>query len=492
MAQREQEERDIWELAAICEDLFQKYASAEPGCSAPQKSAARQQQRFSTIVWALFTHSETPLDLDVIRPLASRQIYTIRTRLEFAALHDTKFHSSSEVLSSLKDIQRRKWIKQLEGTPSDALGAVKEAIDRLEQLGKVILQHSHSEVPTNERGMSLKSTSGASIRQSTGKVVTKTHEPSNWPSREKGAGRKQAHISSMALVPSRQISPDDSAIDMSNDWDQSGDHSTPSSMGAPRGIYDGSEAENVHEGANHSDSRLSSPEEGQTVRSKVQTAKELFHQFKYKEAEADYRKILEEYPKFMKDDKSSIILVEGNLANALAKQGKYDKAEALYKKVRALSDGTYGEASSQALACKSNLASIWEKGGKQEKAVEMYREVLELRKKAEPEGLETLSSSNKLANALMRQAKYGEATDIYTDVYKKMLGTHKDEFGEKHPKTIITLGNLVASLQNQGRSIGNRDTYLESMKLGLEVLDLEHPCREWFETRYKELEGSRK
>ncbi|KAG5804778.1 hypothetical protein H9Q74_009817 [Fusarium xylarioides] len=490
MAQQEQEERDILELTAICKDLFRKYASAESGCSAPQKSAARQQQRFSAIAWDLFTHSETPLDLNVIRPLVSRQIDTIRTRLEFAAVHDTKYHSRSEVLSSHKDIQRRIWIKKLEGTPSDALDAVKEAIDRLEQLGKVILQHSHSEVPTNERDMSLRSTAGPSTRRTTGEAVAKANESNGWSTREKGVDRKQAHITSRASAPPRQISSDDSAIDMGNDCDQNGDRSTLSSMGSSRSMKYFTEAENVHEDATHSDSRLSSPEEGQTVRSKVQTAKQLFHQRKYKEAEEAYRKILQEYPKLMKDDKSSIILVEGNLANALAKQGKNDEAELLYKRVWELSDDTYGEASAQALACKSNLASICEKRGMQGKAVEIYREVLELRKKAEPEGLETLSSSNKLANALMRRGKFDEATDIYTDVYNKMLGTHKDEFGEKHPKTMITLGNLVASLQNKGRSTENRDTFLERMKLGLRVLDLEHPCREWFETRYKELEGS--
>ncbi|EXL70774.1 hypothetical protein FOPG_13459 [Fusarium oxysporum f. sp. conglutinans race 2 54008] len=61
MAQQELEKRNLSELTVICEDLLKQYASVDPGYSAPRKSAARQQQRFSTITWALFTPNYTIL-----------------------------------------------------------------------------------------------------------------------------------------------------------------------------------------------------------------------------------------------------------------------------------------------------------------------------------------------------------------------------------------------------------------------------------------------
>ncbi|KAL5623700.1 hypothetical protein FOBRF1_002950 [Fusarium oxysporum] len=149
MAQQELEKRDLSELTAICEDLLKQYASVDPGCSAPRKSAARQQQRFSTITCALFTHFDTSLDLDVIRSLVLKQLVTIRVHLEFAALHDTDLRGTSEVLNSLKDIQGRKWIQKLEGIPSEVLDAVKCTMDRLDELGKVIRQDPDPEVPTD-------------------------------------------------------------------------------------------------------------------------------------------------------------------------------------------------------------------------------------------------------------------------------------------------------------------------------------------------------
>ncbi|EXL98773.1 hypothetical protein NOF04DRAFT_6325 [Fusarium oxysporum II5] len=149
MAQQELEKRDLSELTAICEDLPKQYASVDPGCSAPRKSAARQQQRFSTITCALFTHFDTSLDLDVIRSLVLKQLVTIRVHLEFAALHDTDFRGTSEVLNSLKDIQGRKWIQKLEGIPSEVLDAVKCTMDRLDELGKAIRQDPDPEVPTD-------------------------------------------------------------------------------------------------------------------------------------------------------------------------------------------------------------------------------------------------------------------------------------------------------------------------------------------------------
>ncbi|EXL56004.1 hypothetical protein FOCG_03718 [Fusarium oxysporum f. sp. radicis-lycopersici 26381] len=77
MAQQELEKRNLSELTVICEDLLKQYASVDPGYSEPRKSAARQQQRFSTITWALFTHYDTSLDLDEIWSLVLKQLVAI-------------------------------------------------------------------------------------------------------------------------------------------------------------------------------------------------------------------------------------------------------------------------------------------------------------------------------------------------------------------------------------------------------------------------------
>lgn len=86
MAPQELEERDLSELALVCRDLFNKYATLDPACSAPRKSAARQQERFSTSDLAVFTRSNTSLDCDEIRALAIEQLAVIQTNLEFCML----------------------------------------------------------------------------------------------------------------------------------------------------------------------------------------------------------------------------------------------------------------------------------------------------------------------------------------------------------------------------------------------------------------------
>ncbi|KAL6410594.1 hypothetical protein AUP68_07021 [Ilyonectria robusta] len=132
MAPQELEERDLSELALVCRDLFNKYATLDPACSAPRKSAARQQERFSTSDLAVFTRSNTSLDCDEIRALAIEQLAVIQTNLEF---------DKSAVLNSPKDAQRREWIQQLEGTPLEALEAVEATIFRLDELREAIRQH---------------------------------------------------------------------------------------------------------------------------------------------------------------------------------------------------------------------------------------------------------------------------------------------------------------------------------------------------------------
>lgn len=226
-------------------------------------------------------------------------------------------------------------------------------------------------------------------------------------------------------------------------------------------------------------------EQTQSVKAMVDEAKALFHRYEYREAEKEYRKIFERHTEFMKTDDPSIILVNGNLANAIAKQGRVDKAAVLYGEMWTRSDACHGDAHIQTLACRSNYASMLEKAEKAERlheAVYIYRSVLKLRRTAGPSSLDTLSSSNKLANALMRLGEYSKAIDIYEETLKAFK-----ELGEGHPKMIITLGNLANAFQNQGRLGEAKEKYSDAMKLCSKYLDDKHPYRQWITMRSEAL-----
>ncbi|KAF4450004.1 kinesin light chain [Fusarium austroafricanum] len=455
---------------AICEDLFQKYATFDPASSATRKSAAQQQRRFSIIGWASFARDNTSLNCDQVRAVVIKQLVAIRDNLEFAALHDPEFSDKSDVLPLLEDTQRRQWIQQLEGTPFEALEAVESIIDRLIELSKAIRQDTSSEVPTNTPDAA------------TGEVVSKTNEAIHFPTMEKRADRKKAHISSQGSVPSQQTSSYDERVDMGNALDRNSNLSTLAKARSPQSYYDRPGSETIHEQTTHPNSLLSRHEQAQSLKTMVDIGKAHFHRRQYQEAEEEYRKILQQHSKFMEANKPSIILVKGNLANALAKQDKHREAEALYKEMWSLSTDIHGKEHLQTLACESNLASMLEERGEHEEAVKNYRNILALREKTDHSSLETLSSSNKLANALMRLKEFGEATDMY----KATLKAHRDARREEHPNTIITLGNLANSLQNQGQLEEAKEKYLEAMELGSRVLDAEHPFLDWIGIRRKE------
>ncbi|KAH7183486.1 uncharacterized protein B0J16DRAFT_386553 [Fusarium flagelliforme] len=448
MASQELEKRDLSELIANCKDLFEQYASVDPCCSITQKSAAQQQERFSTLTWAVFTDHDTSIDLDVIWSSMGKQLVAMRTNLEFAVLHDTEFNADLDVSVSPKDIQRQEWIQQLEGTTSEALEAVKCTIDRLFQLNEAMRQRLNNEGTT-----------------------------------KKTAESKQVHISSKASAPSHQmVSSADTTTDMENDTDQKRTFSVSSSMNSSLINHNWSGFDSIHKEIMHISNRETVP----SLESMINGGKALFHQGKYPEAEKKYRKAMGLHFVIIDVDLPSSISVKGNLANAIAKQGREDEAEVIYQNIRGLSDRINDEAHTQALACRSNYASILQKRGRHGEAVKILRHVLQVRKTVEPRGLDTLSSRNRLANALVRTGKFDEAMTIY----KESLLAHEEELTEEDPKTIITLGNLVNALQNQGRSEEAKKQYLKRLELGLGYLHSEHPCRNWISARYEALKDS--
>lgn len=345
-------------------------------------------------------------------------------------------------------MQRQEWIQQLEGTPSEALNAVKCTIDRLFQLNEAIRQRLDNEVTT-----------------------------------KKTAESKQVHITSKASAPPQQMaSSAGTTMDMETDTDQKRTFSVSSSMNSSLINHNWSGFGSIHKETMHISNRETVP----SLENMINGGKAFFHQGKYPEAERKYRKAMELHSEFIDADLPSSISVKGNLANAIAQQGREDEAEIIYQNIWALSDKIHDEAHTQALACRSNYASILQKRGKHGDAVKILRRVLQLRKTVEPRGLDTLSSRNRLANSLVRMGKFNEAVAIY----KESLLAHEEELGQEDLKTIITVGNLVNALQNQGRSVEAKEQYLNRLELGLAYLHSEHPCRDWISARYEALKGS--
>ncbi|KAG4260182.1 hypothetical protein FPRO04_08728 [Fusarium proliferatum] len=513
MALQQLNKRDLPELRNICQELFKKYASPDPECSAPRNRAAQHQQRFSTIDLSFFNRDDTSLYCQKKRELVIKQLVVLRANLEFAALHDIELKKSDLPGNSFEDTVRRELAHQLEGTPSEAMEAVGRILDKLDELrGRGAIPPSpHPGVPIDTQDTTHKSVLGGGVRQAQGEVVNETNKEISLATREKMSDSQQAQISPEISAPSQEISPKETAIEITDNAGRDSSISAPSSMNSSLVNYDCSGFVSILEDTTQPNGQPSNEGQAQTVETtsaqedamqldafyleeqahsiqiKVDNAKVLFHLHMYQEAEAEYDSILALHSEFMKTDNTSTILVEGNLANAIAKQGRIPEAEDLYSKTWVSSAELHGEAHPHTLASRSNYASMLEQRGAYTDAVIIYRHILQVRRTEGHSRLDTISSSNKLANALMRLGEFPEARNIYTET----LQSHIDELGEGHPNTIITLGNLVNSLQNQGKSREAKERYLSRMKLGLRALDCEHPCWDWLRVRFEALRDYR-
>ncbi|KAM6534807.1 hypothetical protein FALCPG4_004430 [Fusarium falciforme] len=142
MATQELEKSDISVLVSACKDLFTNYHTSYSAPSESRQSAKQQRDRFSVLEpdLAVFARSNEFLGCDEIRVLVMGQLSVLRTNLEFVV-----FHSRPDLSSFPKESQGLEWVRQLEGTLSDAFDAIEAIIGRLEQLRAIIRQLSVTE-----------------------------------------------------------------------------------------------------------------------------------------------------------------------------------------------------------------------------------------------------------------------------------------------------------------------------------------------------------
>ncbi|UPK91333.1 hypothetical protein LCI18_002268 [Fusarium solani-melongenae] len=158
MAPQESEKPDIPVLVSACKDLFANYCTSHSAPFESRQNAKQQRDRFSLLEpdLAVFARSNEFLGYDEIRTLVTGQLSVLRTNLEFVAPRARSDNSSLP-----KESQGLEWVRQLEGTLSDAFDAIEAIIGRLEKLKAIIQQLSEAEddtekVTTRSAFMSIK------------------------------------------------------------------------------------------------------------------------------------------------------------------------------------------------------------------------------------------------------------------------------------------------------------------------------------------------
>ncbi|KAH7020206.1 hypothetical protein EDB80DRAFT_746775 [Ilyonectria destructans] len=361
MAPQELEKRDLSKLALICRGLFNRYATLDPACSAPRKSAARQQERFSTSDLAVFTRPNTSLDCDEIRALAIEQLVVIQTNLEF------EFPGKSDVLSSPKDAPRREWIRQLEGTPSEALEAVEATIFRLDDLGEAIRQRP----ALNQGTQSCNDYAGAET----------IHQQMMHPSSQLSSPEHPQSLSSMVEIAKALFR---------------------------RRKYQ--EAEEEYRKALKLHAKVMEANGPCIISIKGNLANALAKQGKHREAENLYGEMWALSTETLGEKHPHTLSCRSNLASLLEKRGEYTKAEEIYRNVWELQRTTLGDNHRDTLSSNSKLANALMRLKEFNEATVLGEE--------HPDSIITLGN---FANSLQNQGQFEEAKAKYLEAIE--LGT---------------------------------------------------------------------
>jgi len=77
----------------------------------------------------------------------------------------------------------------------------------------------------------------------------------------------------------------------------------------------------------------------------------------------------------------------------------------------------------------------------------------------------------KYANSLLSDGRYREAETPFEEVFQ----TRRRVFGEEHPDTLTSMGNLASTYRNQGRWKEAEELFVRVMETSLRVLGEEHP-----------------
>eukprot|EP01042_Synura_sphagnicola_P010033 gene10033-12884_t len=234
------------------------------------------------------------------------------------------------------------------------------------------------------------------------------------------------------------------------------------------GHYDG--AEELLRSA-HSDSAGVFPETHTTVYCILSTLSTVYtQQGKYQEAEELSTRAMRGLA-LDPEQREHYLSTTNNLAASLDKQGKRSEAEALYRKIL---DEARGLCVKSTVVCgvENNLAALLADRGELNEALVHYKTAAEgYERFYGPEHPCTLGTMSNIASLLGRSNRYAEAEEVFV----KVLAGQEKALGEDHPDVLGSLNNLGTLASAQGKDQESERYFQRSYQGQLRVLGPEHP-----------------
>jgi len=198
----------------------------------------------------------------------------------------------------------------------------------------------------------------------------------------------------------------------------------------------------------------------------------LSDHFRYRKAEALFRRALAIWEKVLGPDDAQLTPALSNLASLLQDEGRYGEAEPLFRRVVGIDEKAWGREDTLVVTGLNNLAVLYQDQGRYEQAQSLYERVLGIEEKmVDPEHEETAIVLSSLAALYQQQGRYEEAEPLY----QRSLAIREKVLGPEDQDTATVLNNLAKLYEAQGRYQEAEPLYQRAVAIREKVLDPEDP-----------------
>ncbi|VGO19773.1 serine/threonine-protein kinase [Pontiella sulfatireligans] len=214
------------------------------------------------------------------------------------------------------------------------------------------------------------------------------------------------------------------------------------------------------------------PDDPKTLACLHDQAEVMFRQSEYKEAEAQFRRVLENRRRVLGSDHPDTLLTLRSLTVNLYAQGRHEEAEEKFRTILEMQRQVLGPEDPETLQTLNNLALVLSGRGVYAKAEEIHRTVLESQQRIlGAEHPATLKTQRGLTQALRGQGKDAEAEAVQ----RTMLEVQQRVLGPDHPDTLDSMHNLARALCAQGKRNEAEPLFRKLVEIRQQQTGAEHP-----------------
>jgi tetratricopeptide (TPR) repeat protein/CHAT domain-containing protein len=207
------------------------------------------------------------------------------------------------------------------------------------------------------------------------------------------------------------------------------------------------------------------------ARSLYRAGRVYFSQFKYADAEADYRSAQKIYRKTLGEEHPDYATILSALAELYAATGGYEQANTLYQQALEIRTKTQGEENSAYATDLDGRASLFVAMGRDENAEILYRRALEIEKKTAGDQALYATSLCNLGDLYRLMGRYLQAEPLQVQA----LEIRKKVMGEEHPDYARSLDRLAALYDSMARYREAEPLYKQALEIRKKVVGEKHP-----------------